>query len=70
MAKRKFDPVHPGVILAEDFLKEMEISQYRLAKGIGSNLRLAMSLSFSDSPRSLRRRHRRPSRQSRCATGR
>ena len=34
MAKRKFDPVHPGVILAEDFLKEMEISQYRLAKGI------------------------------------
>ena len=35
MAKRKFDPVHPGVVLAEDFLKEMEISQYRLAKGIG-----------------------------------
>ena len=35
MAKRKFDPVHPGVILAEDFLKAMEISQYRLAKGIG-----------------------------------
>jgi addiction module HigA family antidote len=35
MTKRKFDPVHPGVVLAEDFLKEMEISQYRLAKGIG-----------------------------------
>ena len=35
MAKRKFDPVHPGVVLAEDFLKEMEMSQYRLAKGIG-----------------------------------
>ena len=35
MAKRKFDPVHPGVVLAEDFLKGMEISQYRLAKGIG-----------------------------------
>jgi len=34
MAKRKFDPVHPGVVLAEDFLKEMEITQYRLAKGI------------------------------------
>ena len=34
MAKRRFDPVHPGVVLAEDFLKEMEISQYRLAKGI------------------------------------
>lgn len=35
MAKRKFDPVHPGVVLAQDFLKGMEISQYRLAKGIG-----------------------------------
>jgi addiction module HigA family antidote len=35
MAKRKFDPVHPGVVLAEDFLKDLEISQYRLAKGIG-----------------------------------
>ena len=35
MAKRKFDPVHPGGVLAEDFLKAMEITQYRLAKGIG-----------------------------------
>ncbi len=35
MAKRKFKLVHPGVVLAEDFLKAMEISQYRLAKGIG-----------------------------------
>ncbi len=35
MAKRKFHPVHPGITLAEDFLKGMEISQYRLAKGIG-----------------------------------
>ena len=35
MAKRKFQPVHPGEILAEDFLKGLEISQYRLAKGIG-----------------------------------
>ena len=34
MAKRKFDPVHPGVVLAEDFLKGKEISQYRLAKSI------------------------------------
>jgi len=34
MAKRRFDPVHPGVVLAEDFLKEMNISQYRLAKGL------------------------------------
>ena len=35
MAKRKFEPVHPGVVLGEDFLKEMGISQYRLAKSIG-----------------------------------
>ena len=35
MAKRKFAPVHPGIVLAEDFLKAMEISQSRLAKGIG-----------------------------------
>jgi addiction module HigA family antidote len=35
MAKRKFAPVHPGVVLAEDFLKAMAITQYRLAKGIG-----------------------------------
>lgn len=34
MARRKFRPVHPGVVLAEDFLKGLEISQYRLAKGI------------------------------------
>jgi len=34
MIKRKFAPVHPGVVLAEDFLKEKNISQYRLAKGI------------------------------------
>jgi plasmid maintenance system antidote protein VapI len=31
MAKRKFDPLHPGVVLAEDLLKGLEISQYRLA---------------------------------------
>ena len=35
MARRKFDPVHPGIMLAEEFLKPLEISQYRLAKGIG-----------------------------------
>lgn len=34
MAKRKFDPVHPGIVLHEDFLKPLEVSQYRLAKGI------------------------------------
>jgi addiction module HigA family antidote len=28
-------PMHPGEILLEEFLKPMEISQYRLAKDIG-----------------------------------
>jgi addiction module HigA family antidote len=28
-------PVHPGEILLEDFLKPMNITQYRLAKSIG-----------------------------------
>ena len=27
-------PIHPGAILLEEFLKPMEISQYRLAKDI------------------------------------
>src|SRR5712692_3026101 len=31
---RKFAPVHPGEILLEEFLKPMEISQYKLAKDI------------------------------------
>ncbi len=34
MTKRKFPPIHPGEILLEEFLKPMEISQYRLAKDI------------------------------------
>jgi addiction module HigA family antidote len=33
--KRDMPPVHPGEILLEDFLKPMEITQYRLAKSIG-----------------------------------
>ena len=28
-------PVHPGEILAEEFLRPMQITQYRLAKAIG-----------------------------------
>jgi antitoxin HigA-1 len=31
---RKIEPIHPGEILLEEFLKPMEISQYRLAKDI------------------------------------
>jgi len=34
MAKRDFEPIKPGEILLEEFLKPMEISQYRLAKDI------------------------------------
>ena len=31
---RDFPPVHPGEILLEEFLKPLDISQYRLAKDI------------------------------------
>jgi addiction module HigA family antidote len=34
MARKKLAPVHPGEILEEDFLKPLEITQYRLAKGL------------------------------------
>ncbi len=31
---RKLDPIHPGEILLEEFLKPMGISQYKLARDI------------------------------------
>ncbi|MCP4200686.1 MAG: HigA family addiction module antidote protein [bacterium] len=34
MSKRAFEPIHPGEILLEEFLKPLGLSQYRLAKGI------------------------------------
>ena len=34
MRKRMLQPVHPGEILLEEFLRPMGISQYRLAKDI------------------------------------
>jgi antitoxin HigA-1 len=34
MAKKILDPIHPGEILMEEFLKPLGISQYRLAKDI------------------------------------
>jgi len=34
MTARKTAPIHPGEILAEEFLAPMGISQYRLAKDI------------------------------------
>jgi addiction module HigA family antidote len=35
MTMRKLDPIAPGELLLEEFLKPMGISQYRLAKEIG-----------------------------------
>ena len=32
--EKKFAPVHPGIILLEEFLKPMGITQYQLAKDI------------------------------------
>jgi addiction module HigA family antidote len=32
--RKKIKPIHPGEILAEEFLKPMNISQYRLARAI------------------------------------
>jgi addiction module HigA family antidote len=34
MSKREYPPIHPGDILLEEFLKPMEVTQYRLAKDI------------------------------------
>ncbi len=31
---KKIDPIHPGEILTEEFLKPLKLSQYRLAKDI------------------------------------
>lgn len=38
MAK-KMDPIHPGEILLEEFLKPLSLSQYRLAKDISVSAR-------------------------------
>ncbi|MCC6299888.1 MAG: HigA family addiction module antidote protein [Anaerolineales bacterium] len=32
--EKKFSPVHPGIILLEEFLNPMKITQYQLAKNI------------------------------------
>lgn len=34
MIEKKLPPIHPGEILLEEFLNQMGISQYRLAKDI------------------------------------
>jgi addiction module HigA family antidote len=33
--KKLLDPVHPGEVLLEDFMKPLELSQYRVATDIG-----------------------------------
>lgn len=35
MSDDRLEPVHPGEVLLEDFMKPLGISQYRLAKAIG-----------------------------------
>ena len=39
MNAQKLPPIHPGEILLEEYLKPMEISQYRLAKEISVSAR-------------------------------
>jgi addiction module HigA family antidote len=34
MSPKKLPPIHPGEVLLEEFLRPMDISQYRLAKDI------------------------------------
>lgn len=34
MGPRKLQPIHPGEVLLEEFLKPLGVSQYRLAKDI------------------------------------
>ena len=34
MAARKLNPIHPGEVLATDFLEPLGLSQYRLARDI------------------------------------
>lgn len=34
MSDKRLPPIHPGEILLEEFLEEMDISQYRLAKSM------------------------------------
>ena len=35
MPRKKLAPVHPGEVLAEEFLKPLALTEYRLAKGLG-----------------------------------
>jgi addiction module HigA family antidote len=39
MARRAHAPIHPGEVLEEEFLKPLEVTQYRLAKDISVSAR-------------------------------
>jgi addiction module HigA family antidote len=39
LAPNKLPPIHPGEILNEEFLRPLQITQYRLAKAIGVDAR-------------------------------
>ena len=45
MKTRKLNPVHPGEVLAEDFMKPIGLTQYRLAADLGvSSIRISQIL--------------------------
>ena len=39
MSDAKYPPIHPGVVLLEEFIKPLRISQYRLAKDVSVHAR-------------------------------
>ncbi len=39
MTQQNLDPIHPGEVLLEDFMKPLEITQYALAKAINVSAR-------------------------------
>ena len=41
---QRLPPVHPGEVLNEEFLRPMQITQYRLAKAIGVDARRIHSI--------------------------
>lgn len=46
--EQKMAPIHPGEVLLEEFLKPMEISQYRLAKDINVDPRRINAIVHGD----------------------
>ena len=46
MAARKLNPIHPGEVLAADFLEPLGLSQYRLARDISAPPQLINEIGF------------------------